>query len=135
MPPKCVSVNQREAAGQTPWAPPNRVCSWRRSCGTRGGARSARVHRAALFGPPQLKPIRSAGVPERLRTMSLVGTITCPACRAQTPAPIPLNACLFFFDCPACGAHLRSRPGDCCVFAPTGISHVRAERFRRTSRR
>jgi hypothetical protein len=37
---------------------PNSVCSWRRSCGTRGGARFARVHRAILLDPSQLKPIR-----------------------------------------------------------------------------
>ena len=36
----------------------NRVCSWQRSYGTRGGARFARVHRAILFDPLQLKPIR-----------------------------------------------------------------------------
>ena len=52
--------------------------------------------------------------------MSLVGTITCPECRGQTSATIPMNACLFFFDCPACGAHLRPRPGECCVICSYG---------------
>jgi hypothetical protein len=36
----------------------NRRCSWRRSYGTRGGTRCARVHRAILFNPPQLYAIR-----------------------------------------------------------------------------
>jgi hypothetical protein len=39
---------------------PNRVCSWRRGYGTRGGVRCAHVHRAILFGPPQLNASRSA---------------------------------------------------------------------------
>ena len=37
---------------------PNSVCSRRRSYGTRGGTRFARVHRAILLDPPQLKPVR-----------------------------------------------------------------------------
>ena len=37
---------------------PNRVCSWRRNYGTRGGTRFARVHRAILLDPSQLKPFR-----------------------------------------------------------------------------
>jgi hypothetical protein len=36
----------------------NEVCSWRRSYGTRGGTRFARVHRASLLDPPQLIAIR-----------------------------------------------------------------------------
>jgi len=39
---------------------PNCVCSWRRSFGTRGGTRFARVHRAEVFDPPQLKLVRYA---------------------------------------------------------------------------
>jgi hypothetical protein len=38
--------------------PPNSVCSWQRSCGTRGGVRCAHVHRAELFDPLQLKLVR-----------------------------------------------------------------------------
>jgi hypothetical protein len=34
------------------------VCSWQRSCGTRGGVRFALVHRAPVFDPLQLKRIR-----------------------------------------------------------------------------
>ena len=41
--------------------PPNSRCSWRRSYGTRGGTRFARVHRAILLDPPQLNAIRLAG--------------------------------------------------------------------------
>jgi len=37
---------------------PNSVCSWRRSYGTRGGTRFARVHGAILLDPPQLKLVR-----------------------------------------------------------------------------
>ena len=33
---------------------------------------------------------------------------------------MPTNACWFFYDCTACGAVLRPKPGDCCVFCSWG---------------
>lgn len=50
----------------------------------------------------------------------LTSTITCPRCGAATVATMPVDACLFFYDCPACGARLRPKPGDCCVFCSYG---------------
>jgi hypothetical protein len=29
---------------------------------------------------------------------------------------MPTNACQFFYECTGCGALLRPKPGDCCVF-------------------
>ena len=43
-------------------------------------------------------------------------TVTCPRCGAPTAAAMPADACVFFWDCPACGAALRPKAGDCCVF-------------------
>jgi hypothetical protein len=43
-------------------------------------------------------------------------TITCPKCGHQAAETIPTNRCLFFYDCLGCGAVLRPKPGDCCVF-------------------
>lgn len=33
---------------------------------------------------------------------------------------MPDDACLRFYDCPSCGARLRPREGDCCVFCSYG---------------
>lgn len=33
---------------------------------------------------------------------------------------MPSDACQFFYDCKGCGAVLRPRPGDCCVFCSYG---------------
>lgn len=43
-------------------------------------------------------------------------TITCPACGAAATEVIPVDRCLFFYECAACGAVLRPKAGDCCVF-------------------
>ena len=29
---------------------------------------------------------------------------------------MPTDACQFFYDCKGCGARLKPKPGDCCVF-------------------
>lgn len=48
--------------------------------------------------------------------------ITCPACGTRTAASMPENACVFFWECPACRAVVRPKraeggsEGDCCVF-------------------
>jgi len=33
---------------------------------------------------------------------------------------MPTDACQFFYDCTGCGAVLRPKPGDCCVFCSYG---------------
>jgi hypothetical protein len=33
---------------------------------------------------------------------------------------MPLDACVFFHECAGCGALLRPKPGDCCVFCSYG---------------
>jgi hypothetical protein len=47
-------------------------------------------------------------------------TLTCPACGHASAEEMPLNACVFFYDCPACGTRLKPKPGDCCVFCSYG---------------
>lgn len=49
-------------------------------------------------------------------TLRLDSTITCPNCGTVTRVRMPTDACQFFWECPACGALLRPKPGDCCVF-------------------
>ncbi len=47
-------------------------------------------------------------------------TLTCPHCGAQHGQTMPTDACLYFFECTACGAMLKPKPGDCCVFCSYG---------------
>jgi len=50
----------------------------------------------------------------------LESTLTCPACGHQATEAMPENACVFFYDCAGCGALLRPKQGDCCVFCSYG---------------
>lgn len=42
--------------------------------------------------------------------------ITCPECASEAEVTMPEDACQYFWECPACGAVLKPRQGDCCVF-------------------
>lgn len=42
--------------------------------------------------------------------------LTCPRCSARSLSMMPEDYCLVRYDCPACGAALAPKPGDCCVF-------------------
>jgi hypothetical protein len=33
---------------------------------------------------------------------------------------MPTDACQYFYDCQGCGAVLKPKPGDCCVFCSFG---------------
>ena len=48
--------------------------------------------------------------------MELLSTITCPRCGVAKTETMPTDACIVFYDCSGCGAVLRPKPGDCCVF-------------------
>ncbi|MHB1298797.1 MAG: GDCCVxC domain-containing (seleno)protein [Gemmatimonadaceae bacterium] len=48
--------------------------------------------------------------------------IRCPDCGVTSLAPMPSDACLFFWDCPACDAVVRPKAGDCCVFCSFGTA-------------
>jgi len=38
--------------------------------------------------------------------------IRCPQCEHRTEEKMPADACLYFYDCPTCGAKLRPKIGD-----------------------
>ena len=57
--------------------------------------------------------------------MSLVevqpsSTLTCPECGHQETEAMPADACQYFYDCKGCGAVLKPKAGDCCVFCSYG---------------
>lgn len=65
----------------------------------------------------------TAGLWKRLRPARrpvLDSEITCPKCGLKRSETMPTNACLFFYQCTGCGARLRPKPGDCCVFCSYG---------------
>ena len=50
----------------------------------------------------------------------LESILTCPRCATQRAETMPTDACVFFWNCPGCGARLKPKPGDCCVFCSYG---------------
>ncbi len=50
----------------------------------------------------------------------LQSTITCPQCGHHALETMPTDACQFFYDCKGCGARLKPKSGDCCVFCSYG---------------
>lgn len=52
--------------------------------------------------------------------METQSTLTCPACGHRQLETMPVDACQFFYDCKRCGALLRPKDGDCCVFCSFG---------------
>jgi hypothetical protein len=47
-------------------------------------------------------------------------TITCPDCGFTRRETMPTDACQHFYDCRNCGATLKPKAGDCCVFCSYG---------------
>jgi hypothetical protein len=52
--------------------------------------------------------------------VALETILHCPECGHAAAETMPTDACVFFYDCARCGARLRPRPGDCCVFCSYG---------------
>ena len=50
----------------------------------------------------------------------LESVVTCPHCGFRSRETMPTDACLFFYPCGGCGATLRPKSGDCCVFCSYG---------------
>ena len=50
----------------------------------------------------------------------LQSTITCPVCGHSATETMPTDACQWYYVCQSCGAMLRPKPGDCCVFCSYG---------------
>ena len=52
--------------------------------------------------------------------VTLESTLTCPHCGHATLEEMPRDSCRFFHECVQCGALLRPKKGDCCVFCSYG---------------
>jgi hypothetical protein len=56
----------------------------------------------------------------RKNAMIFESLITCPHCGTAKTESMPTDACRVFYECSGCGAKLRPKPGDCCVFCSYG---------------
>ena len=54
--------------------------------------------------------------------MVFQSTITCPHCGHSELETMSASSCQFFYDCKGCGALLRAKKGDCCVFCTYGTT-------------
>jgi len=54
------------------------------------------------------------------QAVTLESVLTCPHCGRQSRETMPTDACVYFHDCSGCGARLKPKPGDCCVFCSYG---------------
>ena len=52
--------------------------------------------------------------------IQLESMLTCPECGHVKAETMPTESCQFFYDCAGCGAVLKPKPGDCCVFCSYG---------------
>jgi hypothetical protein len=46
--------------------------------------------------------------------------LTCTNCHNGAAETMPLDRCVFFYECRACGLILRPKEGDCCVYCSYG---------------
>jgi len=53
-------------------------------------------------------------------TRQKFSTLRCPECGHSSREAMPVDACLYYFVCPACERLLKPRSGDCCVFCSYG---------------
>ncbi|MEB0260293.1 MULTISPECIES: GDCCVxC domain-containing (seleno)protein [unclassified Mucilaginibacter] len=50
----------------------------------------------------------------------LKSVLSCPNCGHKKEESVPLDSCLFFYECESCKSILTPQPGDCCVFCSYG---------------
>jgi rubredoxin len=54
--------------------------------------------------------------------MRIQSTLTCPECGFSRSETMPTDACQFYYECTGCGALLRPKKGDCCVYCSFGTA-------------
>ncbi len=54
------------------------------------------------------------------KEIKLESILTCPVCHHSKNEVMPIDSCLFFYECEKCKTILRPLTGDCCVFCSYG---------------
>jgi hypothetical protein len=49
-----------------------------------------------------------------------ISKITCPQCGHSASERMAQDSCQWFYECKSCGALLKPKDGDCCVFCSYG---------------
>ena len=75
---------------------------------------------AALVKAPTDAGFRQRRTGERMDTIVVESTLTCPQCGHVKHETMPVDAYQFFYECEGCEALLKPLPGDCCVFCSYG---------------
>lgn len=52
--------------------------------------------------------------------MKYDSVIVCPHCGYKKEEQMPIDACLYFYECANCKTVLRPKEGECCVFCSFG---------------
>ncbi len=55
-----------------------------------------------------------------MREIAIESVLTCPECGFQSRETMPTSTCQIVIHCGNCGASLRAKDGDCCVFCSYG---------------
>ncbi|WP_094782058.1 GDCCVxC domain-containing (seleno)protein [Paraburkholderia ribeironis] len=55
-----------------------------------------------------------------MKTVVLESTITCPACGYTKCETMPVDSCVWFYECERCKTLLKPKAGDCCVYCSYG---------------
>lgn len=55
-----------------------------------------------------------------METVELHSVLTCPECGHESEERMPPNGCQVLYECVECGAEVRPRDEDCCVFCSYG---------------
>jgi len=50
----------------------------------------------------------------------MISVLTCPHCNFAKAEEMPTQSCQWFYECTNCGAVLKPKPGDCCVYCSYG---------------
>ncbi|TDE09426.1 MULTISPECIES: GDCCVxC domain-containing (seleno)protein [Dyadobacter] len=50
----------------------------------------------------------------------LESVISCPHCNTKRVETMPVDACMYFYECTNCKTLLKPASGDCCVFCTYG---------------
>lgn len=58
--------------------------------------------------------------PDGKKIIELHSTITCPHCGHKKKETIPVETCVYFYECENCKIRLKPKQGDCCVYCSYG---------------
>jgi hypothetical protein len=55
-----------------------------------------------------------------MKNINVKTRIICPHCGFTKEETMPIDACVYFYECEACKKILKPKDGDCCVFCSYG---------------